>query len=312
MSRRRSVLVGLVAGPWLWLLCRGLVPAADYVDLAAPWIVVEGGAVALLSAFLRFRRVALVLGSTATVFALVCALPRLPTTPSRVDQRAVRVLTQNMTGGSGEVDVLVAAIDEQRPDVVVVTESTGQVRQALAARFPHSSGVTQGSRGVQPYNTPNLDVFSRFALDAVGPDWLPGVRVVVTTPNGPLVLYGVHLPKVRVATTHEYSLPVPVRGRLMDDLVAAISAEDLPTMLVGDLNVWDRSGEYRRLAGVLRDAMRVRVPPSTTRRGALRWLFIRGDQVLAPRSWCAARPEWFTVTGADHRGIAVTVGPCAP
>ncbi len=306
-------MVGLVALPWAWLLLRRWLPGADFVDLVMPWLGVMGAAFGGLAVLFspRLRVLGVVAVSGAMVAAVVTLAPRWPSTPTRVAGGGLRVMTQNMTGERGDVSELSVAIDDERPDVLVVTESTASVRAGLVDRFPHVASVAPTDRGPQPYLVPEVDVFSRYPLEVSGgPAWLPGVRAVVAAPTGPVVVYGLHLAKVRVATDHEYSLPRPVRAQLVDDVVAALRAETLPTVVAGDLNLWDRSSEYRHLLRVMRDATRVTVPRSTTRRGELRWLFIRGDHVLMSRSWCATRYRWFEVRGADHRGIVVTVGAC--
>jgi endonuclease/exonuclease/phosphatase (EEP) superfamily protein YafD len=39
-------------------------------------------------------------------------------------------------------------------------------------------------------------------------------------------------------------------------------------------------------------------------------LLLRIDHVFVPGDWCADDGGRFPLTGSDHRGVKVTVGPC--
>jgi endonuclease/exonuclease/phosphatase (EEP) superfamily protein YafD len=80
--------------------------------------------------------------------------------------------------------------------------------------------------------------------------------------------------------------------------------------LAGDLNLSDRTREYRRLTGRFRDAMRAGLAGPTYMRLPYRPLLLRIDHLFVPRGWCSRGAHTFTMRGSDHRGVAAEVGPC--
>jgi endonuclease/exonuclease/phosphatase (EEP) superfamily protein YafD len=136
-----------------------------------------------------------------------------------------------------------------------------------------------------------------------------GQRVEIDGPEGPFVLYAMHLQKPGISPS---SVEIGFRShrRLVDRLVDAVQAETLPVVVAGDLNLGDRTSGYRALTDVLDDGMRAGWTGPTSLRRTTRLLLARIDHVFAPETWCAEDSRTFTMRGSDHRGVATTIGPC--
>ena len=132
------------------------------------------------------------------------------------------------------------------------------------------------------------------------------MRVGVDAPGTPFVLYAVHA----LNPLHDTSFTD--QRRFTDELLAAIARERRPVVVAGDFNMSDRVVSYREMDDALTDAMRADVAGRTTYVGGW-WspVLLRIDHVFVSPAWCAADPATFTVTGSDHRGVEVAVGPCA-
>jgi endonuclease/exonuclease/phosphatase family metal-dependent hydrolase len=98
--------------------------------------------------------------------------------------------------------------------------------------------------------------------------------------------------------------------RLIDQLRTAVRAERLPTLVVGDLNMVDRTSSYRAMGHDLSDAMRADWVGPTSRRAPIVPLLARIDQIFMPKTWCSTDSATFTLSASDHQGIVVTLGPC--
>ncbi|HKZ76269.1 MAG TPA: endonuclease/exonuclease/phosphatase family protein, partial [Actinomycetota bacterium] len=131
------------------------------------------------------------------------------------------------------------------------------------------------------------------------------LRIRVDRPDSPFVLHVVHAPNPLYETTFER------QEAFAAQLVDAALAEDLPAVLVGDLNLSDRAQGYRIITRSMRDAMRAGSwPADTYRLHFWRALLLRIDHLFVPKDWCATDPAVFDVPGSDHRGIEATIGPC--
>jgi endonuclease/exonuclease/phosphatase (EEP) superfamily protein YafD len=295
----------LAALPWAWFLVRNGDGAADLVAVAMPAI----GALALAAGvFLMWRRlrVAALVAASVTLLALVVTvLPRLPQpTASPVDP--VDLVSANVFRFSRWPGRAAALMTSLGADVVVSVEMGSSYQRHLtqdAGGYPYSVKADE------------QEVLSVFPLRRLPtPAGLPADRVLrvrVDRDGGPFVLYAVHLPNPLHETTFA------AQRALVTRLSASVNAEDLPSVVAGDLNLSDRIAAYRLLDDSMRDAMRAQAwppaaawPSSTYLAGLWRALLLRIDHVFVPRDWCARNPGTFRVPGSDHLGLQVEVGPC--
>jgi hypothetical protein len=180
------------------------------------------------------------------------------------------------------------------------------VDAALSAVYPNREVLRDG---------PSVGVYSRLplrVLDRGGAD-LPGMRLEVDGRDGPFLLYGLHVPRPwYTADGSGYQATLAEHHRILTALAARIAAERQPVVVLGDLNMPDRGRDYRQLLQTshLVDAMRDR---GTRFSSVGKWtpLLLRIDHALVSSGWCGDDAGQLELPGSDHRGIGVTVGPCA-
>ncbi|MEN3272376.1 MAG: vancomycin resistance protein VanJ, partial [Actinomycetota bacterium] len=126
------------------------------------------------------------------------------------------------------------------------------------------------------------------------------LRVVV---GGKLVLWALQQPS-------DWTKPNKTT-ETVDTLLRQMVEETLPVVLAGDATFSDRGRAYRKLTSRFADAMRGAWGGPTARAALLRPLLLRVDHVFEPDEWCADRAGRFAITGSDHRGVHVRIGPCA-
>jgi vancomycin resistance protein VanJ len=295
--------------PWSWFAIRDLDPVFDAVAVAFPVVVLAVASVlGLVAVAARRPAPALALVSWLAVGALVVIGPWLPV-DGRAPTAGMRIVEANVLGDSSGGRA-VADILAQHPDLVVVTELGRLVDAALrdeyeaAARSPVLPGAFEGDVGL----------YSRWPMEPGPlPDALAdqrGLRAVVAGPNGDFVVYALHLAKPTLNPSSSIELGFRADRRLIDEVRKAVRAELLPTLVVGDLNLVDRTSGYRSLRADLDDAMRADWVGPTSYRTWTVPLIARIDHVFMPKSWCSSNAKTFTLPRSDHRGVAVTLGPC--
>jgi endonuclease/exonuclease/phosphatase (EEP) superfamily protein YafD len=289
--------------PWLWFAGRDALGWLSDVG----WTVLPAvaAAVVLGAGVVGLRRWWPALALAVSMLLMATTAVLLPWTPADAGAVApgagVRIVGANVTGREDAAATLVG-LDA---DVVVVTEMTRGLVAPLSAAYPHRLWDRDG---------PEVAVYSRFPLrvtEVSGPD-LPGLRAEVDGPEGPFVLYALHVPRPWYTAGGGYQVTPPEHSRLLEVLARRVAAERLPTVVVGDLNTPDRTRDYRALlaAGGLVDAMREgwSGPTSVTR-----WapLLVRIDHVLVTSGWCGDDPARPVLAASDHRAVTATVGRCA-
>jgi endonuclease/exonuclease/phosphatase (EEP) superfamily protein YafD len=306
--RSRAGLAGLLltaALPWCWFAVRDLRGGLDGPATALPIPIAAGAVVALLVAVIRRSRVLTGVGlSWAAMGAVAVVGPWLPQRgPAPV--QPIRVVEANAFHGNHTLDKTLADVLGQKGDLVVVTESSTRAARALAGAYPYQEKARGGDRLV-------LSRFPLRRLDrpAILPKSLSAERWEVQAGSGPLVLYTLRLSRPHAREPEQIGEALATQKTQVHALARAIAAERLPALVVGDLNMSDRTSSFRRLAGPLRDAMRAGLAGPTYMRPLYRPLLLRIDHILIPRRWCARRAHTFTLRGSDHRGIATEVGPC--
>jgi endonuclease/exonuclease/phosphatase (EEP) superfamily protein YafD len=221
----------------------------------------------------------------------------------------MRVVEANVVVDRSRGEV-VADILGQHPDLVVVTELGDDVDTPLRAAYASAArsdplpGEYEGEVGL----------YSRWPVES-GP--LPGalagqrgLRAVVEGPDGAFVVYALHLAKPTLDPHGLTEVGFGGHRSLVDELRRAAEAEALPTLVVGDLNLVDRTSGYRAMRRTFDDAMRARWVGPTSQRSWTVPLLARIDHVFMPRSWCSTDAGTFDLRDSDHRGVAVTLGRC--
>lgn len=296
--------------PWTWFLVRDLHPAADVVALGLPVLVLVAIVVTGVVAARRRRVAPLLTAGSWALFGLVAIagpwMPRAGPAPAA----PVRVVAANVHGNAAYAPSVLADLGTQEPDVLVVSEVGSGMLEELPARF---DTVLLSEPGPGRQRSDVAVATDRAARDLglpPGLEALEGLRVRVETPEGPVVVYGLHVPPPRVRPADPWEVTVREHRRVVARLHDAVAAERLPVVVAGDLNLVDRAWGYRRLTGVLDDAMRSTWLRPTARRWQTLPLLGRVDHVLVSEGWCAADAALVEILGSDHWGVATSVGPC--
>lgn len=299
---RRTLLYAAV--PWLWFAVRDLSPAFDAVAVALPIVVVAAVVLLVAGAAVSRRRYALTVATSVLAFGIVAVVgPWLPRTGHR-PAAPFRVVAANVLGANRAPAAVAGDVLAARGDVVVVSEITRATDERLRRAYRWSHRFEPPS---------DVAVYSRYPLDVL-PDGdgtlarFRGGRLRIDTPDGPVVLYALHGPRPWPHRATRIDVTVTAQRRLVDAVLRDIRHESRPVIVAGDLNVVDRTGSYRRLTGTLRDAMRA----TWGRPTSLKWkpFAARIDHVLTSRGWCSTGARRLSLTGSDHRGVTVAVGPC--
>ncbi|MEZ4501389.1 MAG: endonuclease/exonuclease/phosphatase family protein [Dehalococcoidia bacterium] len=304
-TNRTALVVALLAlPPWTWFLVRDLSPRFDAFAIGMPLFLGAGLVVALIIAALaRIPRWAIAgVGASWLLFSAVVIMG--PWTPKGSDAPVdgFRLAAANVRGrvmNPVALDDLLA----QDADVLVVSEMLPGLLRPLDEEYAYS---TAGRSSF------DVVVYSHWPLVPLDdpPEVVArhGVAVEVQAPDGPFVLYGLHLPRPSYPITAAWEVGLRTQRRIIDDMIAAIEAESLPVVIAGDLNLTDRGGGYRALSDARRDAMRVGWAGPTSVRYPM--LLLRIDHIFVPPSWCAEDPTRFDITASDHKGVSSTIGAC--
>jgi hypothetical protein len=275
-------------------------PVVDVVAILLPPLAVAVALVALGAALGRRRLTPLVLAASTLLAGAAAVLgPWRPADAGRVEGGLV-VAGANVDGGGGPL----AAMRPVGADLWVVGEVSRAVEDELGAAYPHRDGGGEA---------PHVAVFSRFPLrllEEAGPD-LPGQRYEVAGPDGPFVLYALHVPRPWVLgeSGGDYQVGVDEHQRIVERVAARVAGETLPAVVVGDLNSTDRGRDYRALTRATVDAM-ADTTGGPTSVGKWRLLLARIDHVLVTPGWCGDDARRVGMPGSSHRLVTARVGPC--
>ncbi len=325
LVRRVALGAGLVL-PWTWFLFRRLGGLVDLLAIALPPLALATTAVLLLFALAIRRWGAFAVAASAALAGLAATFgPWIPQ-GSRTDPIAkgaeVRMVSLNAAAHSDPY--LLAAIQGQTPDVMVVAELQRDLDADLEPLYPfHAETAAVYHEGTPPpraglENLAGVGVFSRYPFEVLPdatdlPEGMPGLRVRVQLPAGPVVLYALHLPKP-APRLDGVSVTFAQQEQLYRSVRRAMLAETEPVLVAGDFNMSDRTQAWRSFSAGFGDAMRAGEwagPTSFKASRVWRALLLRIDHILLPPGYCAASPHRFSVPSSDHHGIAATIGPCA-
>lgn len=305
---RRWVVAALVAlAPWVWFAVRDLGFVFDLVATGLPVLLVV--AAAALAAFVAVRRrhAPLLAGALSCLVAAVVAVvgPWRPQ-PVPAPARGFRIVSANVSSRNPTLAKAVAGAFAQHGDLVVLIEA-GRGQFPIPPEYPtvirpkYSSQVI-----VSRYPARLLDRPQNW------PDDFRAHRLEVDAPSGRVIVYVAHLVRPHLGPRRILHIrrQMHAQQKERDSLAASARAETAPVILAGDFNTSDRSHGYRRLRGRFRDALRARWAGPTYVAPLWRPFLLRIDHVFVPKDWCSVHPKRFALQGSDHRGVAVTVGPC--
>ncbi|AWZ09754.1 hypothetical protein DRB89_41090 [Streptomyces sp. ICC4] len=169
----------------------------------------------------------------------------------------------------------------------------------LAPDYPHHA--THGTVGLWS-KYPLTDVRPVDIRPAgLGADWNRALRATAATPHGPVAVYVVHLPSLRLGVTGFGSARRDESARLLGAVLAAEPADRV--VLLGDLN---STTDDRGLAPIL--AARMNAPSSGG--FAFSWPatfpLARIDQILA-RAGTVTRIRTLPATHSDHLPVSAVI-----
>ncbi len=304
-ARRRRHVTWLgavaVAAPWLWFVVRAAGGPIDAIGVALPVFGVLISLLLFVFAVVLVRPILAAVGVSVVAVTLIATLaPRMPRATG-FPNSPLRVASANVYEFNEEIPAAVDVLVRRQPDILGVVEmrDDGTFWSALSQQPQFPYGVTTGELGLR----------SRFPVTLVEtPRNLNAARVMrvaVDGPYGRLIVYLAHGLNPLHDTTFEQQRAFTER------LIRDLQGETDPAILMGDMNMSDRTLSYRILDGALRDAMRTGGWPRSTYHGEIWPIFqLRIDHLFIPPDWCGVGADTYQVPGSDHDGIEAVIGPC--
>jgi endonuclease/exonuclease/phosphatase family metal-dependent hydrolase len=235
--------------------------------------------------------------------------------------RPLVVLTYNLHAEATHLDPLIAVIREAGADVVALQELSPAAAQAfeaqLAELYPH--------RALHPgRDNPILGqgVLSRYPIrdDIYWRMNLAHQRVTLDVEGAPVALYNAHPPPPLTRRPEGLSYAPDRRSADIAEVLRRAAEETLPTILAGDFNMTDRTGDYAAVAARYADTFReagwglgltlpdYSQPQAYANQIPLPWLpvprLVRIDYVFHDQRFAAvASRVWPASGGSDHRPV---------
>ncbi|MCX4783827.1 endonuclease/exonuclease/phosphatase family protein [Streptomyces sp. NBC_01264] len=284
----------------------------SFLETFLPWL---GLAVPLLLALALRRRsaataLALLLPTAAWLGQFGNLLPHTPTAAADTTTASHPTLTavqHNISDENPTPSRTASALASPHPTLIAVEELTPAAVTAftttLAAGYPHHA--THGTVGLwSAYPLTDVrPVDIRPSALAGDPHWNRALRATAATPDGPVAVYVVHLPSLRLGTSGFGSARRDESAVL---LAAVLAAEPIDrVVLLGDFN---GTADDRGLAPV-RTALAVKA--ATPAPGfAFTWPaafpLARIDQILV-RSGTVTRVRTLPATSSDHLPLSADI-----
>lgn len=331
-AKRVKLIIPLL--PWTWFLIRDVHPVLEYVAIGLPIItIVAALGAAAIGVFTRGWVWAATVGSLVVFFALTVFGPWRPIHgPVPRSDQSVRVASANLGLYWFSDNDAGYFVERQQPDVMVGTELTESHDAEFRRRFEHAVGdilllerqqrdadnPQPTSQNYRAFGLPSLGVYSKYPIEVLDDPLadrfdggLPGLRVRLDAPGGPMIVYALHIPKPS-PSSGPYQLSAGEHVRLVKLIAESVESERDPVIVVGDLNSIDRSHAYRTMTENLNDGMRYSswAVPTTDRGVPWSLLFARIDHLLISDSLCASDGFSEDTRFSDHRPIVANVGPC--
>jgi endonuclease/exonuclease/phosphatase (EEP) superfamily protein YafD len=233
---------------WWWLFV--LNTFAEYLFLLVPLAVVT----AVIT-----RQRAMVIGLVGIIVAWVFLYGRFflpPLSLSRAAGAQITVITSNLLGYNTHPEGVISSIRASDADVIALQELNPgiaeAIQQELVDAYPYQ--VLAPEMGVT-----GLGVISRYPLEATGIEiegiWAGSPQLLEVAWEGrEITLVNFHAIPPGRRNPGEIEFTVRERERQIGALMAFVGSRSGPAIVLGDLNVTDRSAVYREMAGPLQDA----------------------------------------------------------
>ncbi|MEU5941381.1 endonuclease/exonuclease/phosphatase family protein [Micromonospora sp. NPDC047548] len=244
---RRGLVVLLLAGLLAAVLAgHRAVPnvhgLGSLLDSVTPLLGLGVPVLALAALLRRSRRALVAVGLPAAVWALMYGSTWLPPAAG-TGPAGIRVASQNLRAGNPDPAATVAPLAEAGVDLIALQEvdDADGLASDLRQRYPHRASVS------------TVALWSRYPIrDFAGVDtglgWTRGLRAVVATPRGDLVVYVVHLGSARAGNT-------VTRDETVRTLARVVRSDPADRLLVlGDLNTATTDRVFAPLTRLLGDA----------------------------------------------------------
>lgn len=324
---RALPVAALALAPWAWFVVRDVHPVLDLVAIVLPLVIVLTILVSVWLAIYHYRRAA-ILAISLLVFLPVAVMSPRRSSDTGAPSDRYRVMSANLESNWFTDNDFDWYLEKHPASILVVSEMQQSHLNELRERFAHHiddvieeeqfrEDPADGDPSYKRYGFPSFGVYSEHPLtaleDTTGIEFgMPGIRVQVDLPTGPVVVYALHVPKPAFGSG-QYQVSFEQHREIARRLADSISAETLPVAVVGDLNMTDRGGSYRTILGAgVRDAMLNGSPPSTSTKGSW-WnlLYLRIDHIMLSDDLCADGERYDLIDFSDHLVISTDIGPCA-
>ena len=233
-----------------------------------------------------------------------------PKSPPAIEGEVVSVMSVNLLMVNRDTGPLIAEIERNAPDILMLQEYTAHWHDALQASlgdtYPHTVYVPRGdSFGAAIYSRRPF-VGEPAANLSLGDATEPQIRAVIHIDGQDVALYNIHLLPPR---TLQYTT---VTRAQFADLVDQLAQEKLPIILAGDFNFTPHSAQADALAAMgLSDTLTT----IGTGRGAtwpvvggLRWLpGIRLDHIYVSNELACIECQTGEGQGSDHRPVVAKI-----
>lgn len=312
--------------PWLWFVVRDVHPLLDGVAIVLPLL---GGATVLLSLWLGLShyRPALLFSASVLLLLPVAVLGPRQGADNQAPPTGFRMMSANLESKWFTDNDFDWYLEQNSPALLVASELQRSHRDDLRARFPEfvddviieeqfREEPDEGDESYKRFGFPSIGVYSVYPIteleDTTEIEFgMPGMRVQVDLPTGPIVVYALHVPKPALGSG-PYQVGFGEHRDIAAQLATSIAAETLPVVVIGDLNMTDRGGSYRTMLGAgVRDAMVNGSPTSTSTKGFW-WnlLLLRIDHIMVSDELCVSDQRYDLIDFSDHLVILSDVGPC--
>lgn len=332
LSVRDHTWMIVAVAPWLWFLLRSVHPVLELAAILLPVAVLVSFGLAVIWAIVRRDARWLAVPASLVIFFLVAVV--FPWRPTNGDAPTSSIRVSTMNAGLYFFSDNDAGyfVNRREPDLLVGVELTEAHDAEFRARFPNAVSdilplerQQQNEEGLEPVGDtyrqnglPSIGVYSTLEFDVLDdpiagifPGGLPGYRLRVTAPDGPVIVYALHIPRP-ISGSGPYQLSASEHVELVDAIADAVEAETSPTIVLGDFNTVDRGQAYRRLTEELTDSMRHSGWAVPTADRPLPWslIFARLDHVLMTPDLCSTNALSEDTRFSDHRPLVADVGPC--
>ncbi|MDQ0405095.1 endonuclease/exonuclease/phosphatase family protein [Streptomyces sp. NPDC000349] len=265
-----------------------------------PWLLVPTGAGLLLTLLARWWTGAVWGVALLGLLAWFIEPYGKSVDPAGPPLAELRVMTSNVEFGQG-TDALVAAVREEKPDLVFVQECEytcdAALRRDLAADYPHRQAVEGGG-------SEGSVILSTYPLEATA-----GVPATMGMPGAVADVRG-HA--VRLQLAHPMP-PLPDQVGLwrdeLDALRDAVAGDrSTPAVVAGDFNASQDHAVFRRILDTgLRDAARLAGADRTASWPARTApaFGVQIDHVLVSEDFAARGARFLDLADTDHRALVV-------